>query len=120
MQISDEVAATEWYEYNNGVKVTLVIMMSRAQRPVQMWAGRFAVMSLETFSADTWASRTAFHLRVLDKRQDQLRSEDKRGQQTTECTQKQQRYDIFQRHCLVVVGAGMQRGPKEPLLQTGP
>ncbi|XP_063236744.1 uncharacterized protein LOC134539010 [Bacillus rossius redtenbacheri] len=50
-QISDEVAATEWFEYNNAVKVTLVIMMSRAQRPVQMWAGRFAVMSLETFSA---------------------------------------------------------------------
>ncbi|XP_063236204.1 uncharacterized protein LOC134538699 [Bacillus rossius redtenbacheri] len=61
-QISDEVAATEWYEYNNGVKVTLVIMMSRAQRPVQMWAGRFAVMSLETFSAILNAAYSYFNV----------------------------------------------------------
>ncbi|KAJ8865787.1 hypothetical protein PR048_033309 [Dryococelus australis] len=49
--VANAISATEWYNYSNQVKSSLVIIICRAQRPVYMWAGRFAVMSLETYAA---------------------------------------------------------------------
>ncbi|XP_063223219.1 odorant receptor 2a-like [Bacillus rossius redtenbacheri] len=60
--VSDAVAASRWYEHSREAKSTFVIIMCRAQRPVQMWAGRFAVMSLETYAAILQAAYSYYNI----------------------------------------------------------
>lgn len=50
-KFSEELYNSDWLLLNNPTKKSLLLMMMRAQRPVMFTAGKFALLSLQTFMA---------------------------------------------------------------------
>nr|CAD7263208.1 unnamed protein product [Timema shepardi] len=49
-QMSDSIYSSEWYSCSGSVKKNVQIVLMRAQSPVVLTAGRFGVLSLQTFT----------------------------------------------------------------------
>ncbi|KAJ8979189.1 hypothetical protein NQ317_016823 [Molorchus minor] len=59
-QFSLDIYESEWLVANNKIKKSLLLMMMRCQRPAKFTAGKFAIISLETYVTVVRASASYF------------------------------------------------------------
>ncbi|XP_017768637.1 PREDICTED: odorant receptor Or2-like [Nicrophorus vespilloides] len=50
LKVADEVYSSNWIVFDNDTKKSLMSMMRRAQKPIRLSAGKFAYLSLETYT----------------------------------------------------------------------
>nr|QUP79567.1 odorant receptor 7 [Monochamus saltuarius] len=59
-KFSEVLYNSDWLVLNNSTKKSLLLMMMRAQRPIKFTAGKFALLSLQTFMAIVRGSASYF------------------------------------------------------------